>query len=128
MNQQEIDPIAGGAGDVSDGVLMTSRTRDTINIFNFSGSYITPGIGSNNLTSRSNYPALGIVQTRPDEMSLYVHREYGHKNAHLERITLRLDGFVSLNAKYDTGEILTKSLTFKGRYVEVNYSTTAPVT
>ncbi len=40
-------------------------------------------------------------------------------------MTLRLDGFVSLNAKYDQGEIITKTLTFKGRYLEINYSTSA---
>ena len=104
---------------------MTSRAGETTYNFQFRESYVRPGIGSNNWTSRSNYPAAGIVQTGPDEMSLYVHRQYGLKSAHLQRMTLRLDGFVSLNAKYDQGEIITKTLTFKGRYLEINYQTSA---
>ncbi len=125
LYKEEVEPISGGAGDVSDGVFMTSRAGETTYNFQFRESYVRPGIGSNNWTSRSNYPAAGIVQTGPDEMSLYVHRQYALKSAHLQRMTLRLDGFVSLNAKYDQGEIITKTLTFKGRYLEINYSTSA---
>ena len=38
---------------------------------------------------------------------------------------LRYDGFVSVNAQYETGEFLTKPLKFSGRHLEVNYSTSA---
>ncbi len=58
-------------------------------------------------------------------MSLYVQRDYGQKTAHLERMTLRLDGFASLNAPYDGGEMVTKPLRFEGNQLEINYATSA---
>ena len=59
-------------------------------------------------------------------MSFYVQRNYGQKDtAYLERMTLRLDGFASLNAPYQGGEMVTKPLRFKGSRLEINYSTSA---
>ena len=54
-------------------------------------------------------------------MSLYVNRDYGQRNAYLERMTLRLDGFSSLNAPYAGGEMTTKPFTFEGDELEINY-------
>ena len=50
-------------------------------------------------------------------------RYYGQKTAHLERMTLRLDGFASLHAPYQGGEMLTHPLKFAGSRLEINYST-----
>ena len=119
------DTIAGGAGDVSDGVLLTTRAGSTRYDFTFKESFVRPGLGSENWTSRSNYPALGVVQTGPAEMSFYVQRHYGHEMAHLQRMTLRLDGFASLHAPYAGGQMVTTPLTFAGRYLELNYATSA---
>ena len=59
-------------------------------------------------------------------MSFYVQRNYGQrKTAYLERMTLRLDGFASLNAPYQGGEMVTKPLRFKGSRLEINYATSA---
>ena len=58
-------------------------------------------------------------------MSLYVNRDYGQRNAYLERLTLRLDGFSSLNAPYAGGEMTTKPFTFAGDELEINYATSA---
>ena len=58
-------------------------------------------------------------------MSLYVNRDYGQRNAYLERMTLRLDGFSSLNAPYAGGEMTTKPFTFAGDELEINYATSA---
>ena len=58
-------------------------------------------------------------------MSLYVNRDYGQRNAYLERMTLRLDGFSSLNAPYAGGEMTTKPFTFEGDELEINYATSA---
>ena len=58
-------------------------------------------------------------------MSLYVQRDYGQKTSHLERMTLRLDGFTSLNASYEGGDMTTKPFTFEGAELEINHSTSA---
>ncbi len=58
-------------------------------------------------------------------MSLYVQRDYGQSTAHLERLSLRLDGFASLHAPYGGGEMVTKPVTFEGSQLEINYSTSA---
>jgi hypothetical protein len=65
------------------------------------------------------------VQTGPAEMSLYVQRHYGLKTAHLERLTLRLDGFASVHAPFAGGELLTRPLRFAGNALELNCSTSA---
>jgi hypothetical protein len=58
-------------------------------------------------------------------MSLYVQRNYGQKSAYLERMTLRTDGFTSVHAPYDGGELVTKPLTFTGSRLGINYVTSA---
>ena len=115
----------GGARDISDGVFLTSRAGSTTYDFAFRESFVRPGIGLSNWTSRSNYPACGVVPTGPYEMSLYVQRDYGQRTAYLERMTLRTDGFVSVHACYNGGELLTKPLEFSGDRLSLNYSTSA---
>ena len=117
--------ISGGMRDVSDGVLLSTRSGSTRYDFQFKDSFLRPGLGQSNWSTRTNYPALGVVQTGPDEMSLYVQRDYGQQTAHLERLSLRLDGFASLHAPYGGGEMLTKPITFEGSRLEINYSTSA---
>jgi hypothetical protein len=78
-----------------------------------------------NWVSRSNYPALNVVQTGPEEMSIYVNQDYAQPTAHLRRYSLRIDGFTSINAPYDGGEFITKPFTFSGNELEINYSTSA---
>jgi hypothetical protein len=41
------------------------------------------------------------------------------------RYTLRLDGFISINAPLAGGELITRPLTFSGKQLELNYSTSA---
>ncbi|MCL5743566.1 MAG: hypothetical protein M1541_06515 [Acidobacteria bacterium] len=79
-----------------------------------------------NWGSRSNYPALNLVQTGPAEMSFYVVRNYGQPSIYLRRYALRLDGFASAKAPYSGGELVTRPLRFAGRRLELNYSTSAP--
>ena len=123
--ERDVNPRSGKPKDCSDGVLLTTRAGTTAYDFTFRESFIRPGIGPSNWTSRNNYPALGVVQTGPMEMSLYVQRNYAQKTSYLERMTLRLDGFASLNAPYDGGEITTRPFTFDGDELEINYSTSA---
>ena len=110
--------------DVSDAVLMTTRGGSFYDR-TFLSSFIRPGIGARNWVSRNNYPALGIVQTSPTEMSLYVNQDYAQPTAHLKRYSLRLDGFASVQAPYAGGELLTKPLKFTGDRLELNFSTSA---
>ena len=58
-------------------------------------------------------------------MSLYVQRDYDQQTAHLDRMTLRVDGFASMNARYTGGEMITKPFRFSGKELELNYSTSA---
>ena len=41
------------------------------------------------------------------------------------RYTLRTDGFVSVNAPHEQGEMVTKPLVFAGKELVINYSTSA---
>jgi len=112
-------------GDCSDGVLMTTRAGSNRYDFTFRESLLRPGIGDENWTTRNNYPACGVIQTGETEMSIFVQRNYAQTSAYLERMTLRLDGFASLNAGYDGGQMITKTLDFTGNKLELNYSTSA---
>jgi len=83
----------------------------------FTQSFIRPGIGKDGWADRANYAAIGIHQTGDTEMSLFL---TGGR-----RYTLRLDGFVSVNAPLAGGEFITKSFTFSGSQLDMNYSTSA---
>jgi len=111
--------------DCSDAVLMTSRFG---NIYDrtFMEGFIRPGIGLQNWVSRSNYPALNVVQTGEAQMSLYVQHDYAQPTAHLRRYSLRLDGFASIYAPYEGGSITTKPFTFTGKKLLLNFATSAP--
>jgi hypothetical protein len=116
-----VDP--GYFNDCSDGILMTTRGGGVYDR-TFLEGFLRPGVGLENWTSRTNYPALNIVQTGPAEMSLYVNQNYGQPTAHLRRYTLRLDGFASLKSRR-TGEMVTRPLTFAGRELALNFATSA---
>ncbi len=110
--------------DCSDAILMTSRGGNTYDR-TFMKSFIRPGIGLQNWVSRSNYPALNVVQTGPTEMSVYVNQDYAQPTAHLHRYALRIDGFISVNAPYKGGEMMTKPIRFTGDKLLINFATSA---
>jgi hypothetical protein len=56
-------------------------------------------------------------------MSFLVNKNYGQPTAHVTRYALRLDGFTSLHAGYAGGEMITRPLRFKGKTMEINFST-----
>jgi len=115
---------AKDSGDCSDTVLMTSR-GGTVYDRTFMEGFVRPGIGMGNWTTRTNYPTRGIVPVSESEMAMYVQRNYGQPTHHLQRLTLRIDGFASLHAPYTGGECVTKPLAFAGRTLVINYSTSA---
>ncbi len=69
--------------------------------------------------------ARGILQTSPTELSVYYGEHYRHQLCRARRATLRVDGFVSVNAPYSGGEFLTRPLVFSGEELVINYSTSA---
>ena len=103
-------------GAATDIAFMTTRGGNTYDR-TFMESVIRPGLGKNGWANRANYAALGIYQTGPHEMSVML---TGGR-----RYTLRLDGFVSVNAPFAGGEMITKLLRFSGRQLEINHSTSA---
>ena len=91
----------------------------------FREAFLRPGVGLENWTSRSNFPALGLVQTGPEEMSLFVNQNYAQPTAELRRYSLRLDGLASLRAPADGGEWTSRPLMVDGRRLELNVATSA---
>jgi len=103
-------------GAATDILFMTTRGGEKYDR-EFTQSFIRPGIGKDGWADRANYAAIGIHQTGDSEMSMFL---TGGR-----RYTLRLDGFVSVNAPLAGGEFITKPFTFTGSKLEINYSTSA---
>jgi hypothetical protein len=118
---RELDVAPSMWSGVSDAVLLTSRGGLRYER-KFNESFIRPGLDRSNWAARSTIPALGVVQTGPDEMSIYVTCGYGTGSPRLERRTLRLDGFAALHAGYEPGFAITKPLRLSGTALEVNFS------
>jgi len=110
---------------ISDVVFMSSRDFGATWDRRFMEAFVRPGRDRRNWTDRSNLPAWGLVETAPDEMSLYVVRNYNTPTVHLERLVLRTDGFVSAYAGYGGGELRTRPLVFRGDNLLLNYATSA---
>lgn len=122
---EDTKKYAGLIQDCSEAVLMTSRAGTTKYNRTFMEGFVRPGSDFRNWTSRSNYPACGVVQTGKAELSIFVEQHYGQTAAQLQRFTLRLDGFASLHADYAAGEMLTTPLTFTGSGLHLNFATGA---
>ena len=110
--------------DTSDAIFMASRGGLRYDR-PFMSSYLRPGPGPHNWVTRCTFPALGIVQTGQDELSIYVERDNAQATEHIRRYTIRLDGFASVNAPYKGGEMITRPLRFDGDRLQVNFSTSA---
>lgn len=127
LTEQEADAVGVDPGyfkDISEAILMTTR-GGTVYDRTFMEGYVRPGLGFENWTSRTNYPAVNVIQTGPAEMSFFVQRGYGQPDHHLSRFSLRLDGFASLHAGYAGGEMITKPFRFTGSELEINYASSA---
>ena len=111
-------------GGVSDIVFMSSR--DGINFDrSFKGAWIRPGPEEENWHERGIYIGSGIVQTSPEEMSIYSRQHSRLPTTHLRRYSLRTDGFVSMSAGFGGGDFITRPFMFSGGELELNYSTSA---
>lgn len=121
-NELGVNP--GYFKDTSDAVLQTTRGGDIYDRAALEG-FIRPGIGAQNWVSRTNYPALNMVQTSPTELSIYVNQDYAQPTAHLRRYSVRLDGLASVRADFSGGEFVTHPLTFSGDKLLLNFATSA---
>lgn len=78
--------------------------------------------------NRSNYMTNALLQLpgKPAELSLYATEAYYKgPGSRVRRFSLRTDGFVSLHADEKVGEMISKTLTFTGNKLHVNFVTTA---
>ncbi|MEE3372622.1 MAG: hypothetical protein VX346_25020 [Planctomycetota bacterium] len=104
-----------GRGSSTDILFMTSRGGASYDR-EFLQAFIRPGLDPGKWGNRSNYAALNVVPTSAEEMSLYVRER---------RYVLRTDGFASLHADAQPGELTTKPFRFRGKQLDINYSTSA---
>lgn len=110
--------------DCSDVVLLSSRGGNRYQR-TFMGAFLRPGLGLQDWVSRTNFPALGVLQTSPTELSFYVNQHYAQPSAHLRRYSLPLDRFAGFSASAKPGELITKPLIFEGAKLLFNFSTSA---
>ena len=123
LPEKQIVPEHPAPG-ISDGVIISSR--DGLHWDRtFMEAFLRPGHDRRNWTDRNMCIACGIVQTASDEISLYWIENYRHDTCRLRRGTLRLDGFASINAPYEGGEVVTHPLRFEGSELALNYATSA---
>ena len=114
---------------LTDAGFMTSR--DGRQFHRWSEAFIRPGLSRDCWITRNNAPAWGIVQTKSDtaegipELSIYASESYFNKATRLRRFTLRMDGFVSIRADSQGGEMITKPIAFSGKCLQMNFSTSA---
>lgn len=116
---------------VTDTMLMSSRDGRAFDLWH--ESFIRPGLRpEGNWTYADNWAGCGLVTTRsnmagaPDEMSLYAVEGYWRgTSAGIRRYSLRMDGFVSVRAPADGGELVTRPIRFSGRELTLNFSASA---
>jgi len=128
--RSERSPRLGSA--VTDSLFMASR--DGVSFKRWNEAFVRPGIERDGSWSYGQLcMAWQIVETKssiegaPNELSIYGDEHYwsGDKGSTVRRYTLRLDGFVSLRAGADGGELLTKPIKFAGKTLALNFSTSA---
>ena len=120
--------------DLTDGLFMSSR--DGVRFRRWDEAFLRPGVESgaahNKWMYGDNYQSYGLFEVAskidgaPNEISMLVSEGYWREGeTRLRRYTIRLDGFVSLQAPYRGGEAVTKPLLFDGDRLELNYSSSA---
>jgi hypothetical protein len=113
------------ADDCSEPVLLTTRAGSQTYQRTCMEAVVPPTLDAKTWTSRVNFPACGVIQTSPTEMSFYLHRNFAQPDNCLHRFSLRLDGFTSVTAPHSGGELITKPLTFTGTKLVLNMATSA---
>jgi len=116
---------------LTEGLFMTSRDGVLFNRWN--EAFLRPGIERPG-TWNYGHQFIGwtMVETKsdlpgaPNELSFYAPEScWTDSSTLLRRYTLRLDGFVSVNASMNGGTMVTKAFTFKGTALHLNFSAAA---
>ena len=116
---------------LTEGLLMASRNG--VHFERWNEAFLRPGPERPDTWMYGHqYIAWHAVETEsslpgaPRELSLYASEAAwtGTSNA-IRRYTLRLDGFVSINAPWKGGELLTKPVQFSGNRLRINFATSA---
>ncbi len=103
--------------NVTDVLFMSTRAGADRYDRSFTEAFLRPGLRAAAWDNRANYLAYGIPLLKASEISFY------HRSG--DRYVLRTDGFVSVNAGPQEGELVTKPVVFSGRRLVLNYSTSA---
>jgi len=115
---------------LTDGMFMSSR--DGKKFHRWDEAFIRPGPERrDNWVYGDAFVGIGFLETAAEhptaepELSLYTHDDHWKRPTRLRRNTLRIDGFVSLHAKRQPGEFVSKSITFTGHELSLNFATSA---
>ena len=91
----------------------------------FREAFLRPGTDPLNWHDRAIEVGPGLVPTGSGEMSLYYVEHYRTDSLRIRRGVLRVDGLVSVHARYHGGELLTRPVLFEGNRLKINYATSA---
>ena len=116
---------------LTEGLFMSSR--DGVTFRRWNEAFLRPGIerpGTWNYGQQ--FVCWQLVETKsafdgaPRELSLYATEgSWLDQGKSLRRFTLRLDGFVSINAPMSGGELITKPIQFSGKTLSLNFASSA---
>jgi hypothetical protein len=107
-------------------IFMTSRDGRTFH--RWPEALIPVTAPENRDGNRSNYMTWGLVQLPGNEREYSVYATeayYTGPDSRVRRFTYRVDGFVSIHAAADGGQLVTKPLRFAGRTLTINAATSA---
>ena len=116
---------------LTEGLFMASR--DGVKFKRWNEAFLRPGAERDGTWAYGNqYLGWHIIETpsgfegAPNELSLFATESYWTGNSSLlRRYTLRLDGFVSLQAPMSGGELVTKPVLFEGHQLSLNFASSA---
>jgi len=116
---------------LTESLFMTSH--DGVHFKRWNEAFLRPGIERNGTWNYGNqYIGWTILETKsdlpgaPNELSIYANEGvWTGAGTALRRYTLRLDGFVSVNAPMAGGGFITKPFRFDGNRLSLNFSTSA---
>ena len=106
--------------------IVFSATRDGVTWDrSFLEAFVRPGPNQRNWHERALAMGQGMLQTSPEEISLYYYEHVRTESCRIRRCTVRTDGFVSVNALFKGGEFTTRPIVFSGKSLFMNYATSA---
>jgi len=116
---------------VTEGLLMASR--DGVLFHRWNEAFLRPGVEREGTWNYGHqYIGWHVVETRSallgaaNELSLYASESYWTgTSSEVRRYSLRLDGFVSVNAGWGGGEVVTRPVRFEGGRLRLNFATSA---